>query len=64
MRTNEIERDRIVAVLRSTRLMLYAWKAARQSFGLPDNHRELTDTITEIEALRREIEGVDSSQHR
>lgn len=39
------------SVLRSARLMLYAWKAARQNMGMQDNHNELNNTITEIERV-------------
>jgi hypothetical protein len=37
--------------LKSARLMLYAWKAARKNMGLDDDHGELNDTIAEIDAV-------------
>lgn len=60
-----VDGGRVAAVLRSARLMLYAWKAARRNFGLADDHRELNDTIADIESLRSDIEAlsVDESQH-
>ena len=39
----------LLEALRSTRLMLYAFKGARRNMGLQDNHQELNDSIAQIE---------------
>ena len=47
----------LLAAAKSTRLMLYAWKAARANFGLADDHGELNASITELEAAIAKAEG-------
>jgi hypothetical protein len=37
--------------------MLYAFKAARENFGLPDNHRELNEAIAETDAAISKATG-------
>ena len=43
-------------LLRSARLMLYAWRGARKNFGLKDNHIELNSFIAEIETYLKRTE--------
>jgi hypothetical protein len=47
----------ILRVLRRSRLMLYAWRAARINMGLPDNHDELNAQITEIENTIEDLQS-------
>lgn len=48
----------LAGALQSTRLMLYAWKAARAKFGLVDDHDELNGALSEVEvALAKAKEG-------
>lgn len=49
--------ERLLRELKSARLMLYAFKAARNNMGLPDNHSELNETIASIEAAIMEAEN-------
>ena len=41
----------LIEALASARLMLYAWKAARKNFKLPDNHSELNAAIEQVESV-------------
>jgi hypothetical protein len=47
----------LLATVKSQRLMLYAFKAARENFGLPDNHRELNEAIAETDAAISKATG-------
>lgn len=38
-----------LCALKSARLMLYAWKAARKNMNLPDDHEELNAVMVEVE---------------
>jgi hypothetical protein len=49
--------EQALKAMRGARLMLYAWKGARQDRGLPDNHTELNNTIAELEAAIAECEA-------
>jgi hypothetical protein len=50
------QNERLLAALKSCRLMLYAWKGARKNMGLPDDHGELNDTIQDLESVISQAE--------
>jgi hypothetical protein len=47
----------LLTALKDNRLMLYAWKGARQKIGLPDDHGELNETIARMEATIAKAES-------
>lgn len=50
----------LLRAAKGARLMLYAWKGARRSAGLPDNHKELNETIAELEQAIAQSERHDA----
>ena len=51
------EAPAMAEALRSNRLMLHAWRAARINMGLKDDHAELLDCIRQSEAILARIDN-------